>query len=110
MFIRNSFLNHFNLKLQKKSLFILNLFKPPKIFREKNTNLILHPELAFKMDEEKKINSIESNPKLINEQFQRENFKNLVFDENLDFLKLDSKGNPKDKFQKTFQYFFIKYF
>ena len=93
MLKRNPFIKHLSLKIQKKYFLNFDFFKKPKIFGEKNTSLILHPELAVAAEKINDFNSTNTKEKINTRNFDKENDKNLIIDDKLDFLILDSNGN-----------------
>lgn len=89
MFLRNSFSLKFkNFKnLQKKNFFSLNLFANSKSIENKETDLILHPEMTIVVDE-----SVSFEKKFEKNFEKNEEKVKIVFDDNFDFIKLDSNG------------------
>lgn len=92
MLIRNLTIKHINIKFQKKFFFSFNAFKQSKIFVGKETSLILHPELAVDINDKNNPNKIKIENIGEYENNDKEYDKNLVIDDNLDFLQLDANG------------------
>jgi len=97
--------------LQKKDFFNLNFFKNKEIIEEnknkdKDTDIILHPEITIKIDEnfsfEKRFSKKEN-------EIENKKMKFTLVD-NFDFIKLDSNGKRKfiKKINKKFQIKLIK--
>jgi hypothetical protein len=92
MLKRNSFIKQISSKIQKKFFFNFNFSKKSKLFAGKETSLILHPELAVEINDNNESNKLKINNRKKYEDYDKENDKNLIIDENVEFLTLDSNG------------------
>lgn len=89
---KKHFLRFSLIRFQRKQFFQFNFLTKTKIFGNKETSLILHPELAVKESE-----IIGMNKDFFNKNFNQESLDEnkkdkIILDENLDFIKLDANG------------------
>lgn len=98
MLKRNPLIKHLSFKIQNKFLSNFNIFKKPKIFAGKETGLILHPELAVEINDNNDPKRMNRNKRKDYNNYDKENDRNIIIDNNLDFLKLDSNGKITNSF------------